>query len=290
MQNSVTHYHLCAVINTEIKKRLESSVIRVLDMGCGNGQLIVFLQHMLPELRRDIQFEIYGFDVVDSNVQESDYFDRTITFLNQEFPDIDWRKRIFQTTTTQQWPFPEGFFNYVISNQVMEHVFDHDFSFQQIRRVLIEDGISIHLFPLKNYLYEGHLLLPFVHWISNEDLLFTYIKACSRLGLGKYRQHFPSGTTSDLTDFCRRHTDYMIYETNYLSLKEVYKIAKRNHMRCSFRYSEEYYLNKLRQIFKRSIKFEYSLIRHPWWERLFFSFLLRISGITLILEKNNTYR
>jgi len=285
-QNSMTHYHLCAVVNTEIKKRLAPPVVRVLDMGCGNGQLIAFLQRNLPQLNKDLAFEIYGFDVTDSNVQVSGYFDETFKFLGQEFPGIDWEKRIFQITSREEWPFPEGFFNYVISNQVMEHVFEHDFSFQQIRRVLAEDGVSVHLFPLKSYLYESHLLLPFVHWISNKDLLFEYIKVCSLLGLGKYRQQ---SYASNLMDFCRNVADYMIYETNYLSPEEVYTFAKRNWLRCSFRYTEEYYLNKLRQIFRRSLKYEYALVRHPWWERILFVFLVRLSSITLILEKRNRY-
>ena len=290
MQNSITYHHLCAVINTEIEKRSVPPVIRVLDMGCGNGQLIAFLQRKLHQLRNNIKFEIYGFDVVDSNVQVPTYFDSTLKFLGQEFADIDWGKRIFNITTRQEWPFQEGFFDYVISNQVMEHVFDHDFSFQQIRRVLANDGVSVHLFPLINYIYEGHLLLPFVHRISNADLLFDYIKICSRLSMGKYRQFFPHGTNLDLISFCQKHTDYMIYETNYLSLPEVYKIAKRNRMRSSFRYTEEYYFNKLRRVFKRSLKYKYSLVRHPWWERMLLVFLIRLSSITLVLEKDNTYR
>lgn len=289
MQNSITHHHLCAVINTEIERRAKPSVVRVLDMGCGNGHLIAFLQHKLPQLRKDLKFEIYGFDVIDSNIQASDYFEWTFEFLGQEFPNIDWKKRVFQIVTKQEWPFPAGFFDYIISNQVMEHVFDHDFSFQQIKRVLANDGVSIHLFPLRSYVYEGHLLLPFVHWISNKDLLFDYIKVCSLLGLGKYRRYFPMGSASDLNDFCQKHTDYMIYETNYLSPREVYKIAKRNLMRCSFRYTEDYYFNKLRQVFRKSLKYEYALIRHPWWERILFTFLVRLSSITLVLENGNTY-
>ena len=129
MQDSITYHHLCAVINTEIERRVVPPVIRILDMGCGNGQLIAFLQRKLHQLNNNIKFEIYGFDVVDSNVQVPTYFDSTIKFLEQEFAAIDWRKRIFNITTRQEWPFQDSFFNYVISNQVMEHVFDHDFSF-----------------------------------------------------------------------------------------------------------------------------------------------------------------
>jgi len=289
MENSMTHHHLCAVINTVLKEQSAPPAIRILDMGCGGGQLIVFLQNKLPLLREDIHFELYGFDVIDSHVQVSDYFNTTMNLLAQKFPEIEWGKRIHLITSKQEWPFPDGFFNFVVSNQVMEHVFDHDFSLQQIKRVLTEDGVSIHLFPLKDYIFEGHLLLPFAHWISNQDLLFDYIKMCSILGLGKYRKLLPKGNGADLTDFCRKHTDYMIYETNYLNMTEVYRLAKRNRMRCSFRYTGEYYINKLRQVVQIPLKYEYARVRHPWWERILFSLFVRLASITLVLEKRNTY-
>ena len=289
MQNSMTHHHLCAVINTVLKEKSLPASIRILDMGCGSGQLIAFLQSKLSHLREDIHFELYGFDVTNSHVQASDYFEATLSSLRQGFPEIEWEKRIHLITSTQAWPFPDGYFNFVISNQVMEHVFDHDFSLQQIKRVLTENGVSIHLFPLKNCIVDGHLSLPFVHWISNWDLLFEFIKVCSIFGLGKYKKFFPNGTDANLMDFCRKHTDYMIYETNYLHLTEIYKLAKRNKMRCSFRYTEEYYLNKLRQVTRKPIKYEYSPVRHPLWERILFSFFVRLASVTLILEKRNTY-
>jgi SAM-dependent methyltransferase len=209
MENSMTHHHLCAVINTTLKEQAGPSLIRILDMGCGDGQLAAFLQSRLPHLRDDIAFELYGFDIQDSQVQPPDYFHGTIDFLQREFPEIDWRRRIHYISSKQEGPFPDGFFNYVISNQVMEHVFDHDFSLQQIRRVLATDGISIHLFPLKEIIFEGHLLLPFVHWISSQDLMFDFIRVCSRLGLGKVQKASSPGHSFGfnglLPEACRLH-------------------------------------------------------------------------------------
>ena len=290
MINNVALHHICAVINTEIQRRSTPLMIRVLDMGCGDGQMIAFLQRMLPQLNEYVTFEIYGFDVLDSHVQVRDYFDKTFELLLSEFPHIDWKKRVVQITSTQEWPFPEKFFDYVASNQVMEHVFDHDFTFQQIRRVLKEEGIAVHLFPLKGCIYEWHLLLPFVHWIANKDLLKEYIKLCSRLGLGRFHQHLARGGIANLDEFSTLHADYMIYETNYLSLRGVYALAKRNRMRCSFRYTKEFYRNKIRQVFKRPFLHTYALKRRAFWERLLLAVLGRLSSITLILEKNNTYK
>lgn len=289
MRDSITHHHLCAVLNTEIGTRPARSPIRILDMGCGDGHLMAFLQRTLPQLRTELAVEIYGFDVTDSRVQESGYFAETLAFLAQQFPGIGWRQRIFQIGSKEEWPFPEGHFDYVVSNHVLEHVFDHDFAFGQMRRVLAPEGTAVHLFPLKYYIREGHLRLPFAHWISDADLLLNYIKVCSLLGMGKCRQHVAKGYSSDLMDYCRKHADYLIYETNYLSLGELYKLAKRNRMRSSFRYTEQFYVNKLRQVFGRPPRHEYSAAPHAALKRPLFAFLMFLSSVTLVLEKSNTY-
>jgi len=277
------------VLNTEIGTRPARSPVRILDMGCGNGRLMAFLQRTLPQLRTELAFEIYGFDVNDSRVQESDYFAETLASLAQQFPAIDWRQRIMQIGSKEEWPFPEGYFDYVVSNQVIEHVLDHDFAFGQIRRVLAPEGTAVHLFPLKPCIREGHLRLPFAHWISDADLLLHYVKVCSLLGMGKCREHVAKGYSADLMDYCRKHADYLIYETNYLSPGEVYKLAKRNRMRSSFRYTEQFYMNKLRQVFGRPPRHEYSAAPHPALKRPLFVFLMFLSSVTLVLEKSNTY-
>ncbi|MGD1048137.1 MAG: class I SAM-dependent methyltransferase [Candidatus Krumholzibacteriaceae bacterium] len=292
MRDSITQHHLCAVLNTEIgarPPRPARSPIRILDMGCGNGHLMAFLQRMLPQLRPGLAFEIYGFDVTDSRVQESGCFAETLAFLGQQFPAVDWRRRMFQIRSREEWPFPEGHFDYVVSNHVLEHVFDHDFAFAQMRRVLAPEGTAVHLFPLKCCIREGHLRLPFAHWISDADLLLGYLKACSRLGMGKCREHVAQGHSASLMDYCRKHADYLIYETNYLSLGEVYRLAKRNRLRSSFRYTEQFYANKLRQVFGRPPRHRYSAAPHAALKRPLFVLLMFVSSVTLVLEKSNTY-
>ena len=289
LKTSITHHHICAVVNTEIDSGRDGP-IRLLVVGSGNGQLMAFLQAELPRLRNGTEFEIHGFDVADSYVQAPSYFAESVQLLGERFPDIPWEGRISQITTKEAWPYPDGHFDFVVSNQVMEHVHDHDFVFGETRRVLKPDGISVHLFPLKYYLYETHLNLPFVHWISNKDVLFSYIKACNRIGFGKYREQFRrSGGKITRDEYARKHADYMIYETNYLKMREVFQCAKRRRMRCSFRYTGEFYRNKLRSIMHRPIRYHYSTKRHASVERLSLFFYMFVSSVTLVLEKENTY-
>lgn len=191
-----------------------------------------------------------------------------------------------QTITHEQsWPFESKFFDFVLSNQVLEHVWDHQHFFSEHSRVLKKGGGGAHLFPLKHYVYEGHLLLPFVHRVSDWYLLKTYIKFMSNLGVGKYQE----GQVS-LEEFSERHADYMTFYTNYLSYAELMTIVKQAQMRSSLRYTADFYCHKLRQVFRRDVLIDlgyrkrtgllYSLLNHV---------LKYLSSVTLCIEKENTY-
>ncbi|MDH3216250.1 MAG: class I SAM-dependent methyltransferase [Candidatus Krumholzibacteria bacterium] len=286
----MTHRHIGAVLNTEITKRSLGSPLRILDMGCGNGYLIAYLQRELSRERTGIEPEMYGFDVDDSAVQDPAFFAETLRFLAGEFSSIDWSTRLATLKTSDEWPYPDGFFDFVVSNQVMEHVRDHDLAFAQIRRVLKDSGISVHLFPLKYVLYETHLNLPCVHWISNSDLLVSYIKGCSRIGLGNFKSHrLRSGNTLTLDEYAAKHADYMTYETNYLSMRQLYELAKRHRMRCSFRYTGGFYTNKLRSILGSPLRREYAPHTSAFVERLGLFLYALVASVTVVLEKDNLY-
>jgi ubiquinone/menaquinone biosynthesis C-methylase UbiE len=286
---SITHDHICAVINTYIIEGKLGKTIRILDMGCGNGRMICFLHRKLGELHPDRQLEIFGYDVDDSRVQEPEYFAETLKTLQEKAPTVDWLNRLHRVRSTDFWPYPDNYFDFVVSNQVMEHVMDHTHAFTEICRVLNSTGVSIHLFPLVHYIYEGHLNLPFVHWLKNEDLLYNYIKTCSRIFLGKYKLHKKINPLLSVEEFSRRHTDYIIYETNYLTLNETFKITKHSKLRCHYRYTKHFYVNKLRQVFRIPLKYTYQIAKYQLIERFIFSILMRASCVTLIVEKNNRY-
>ncbi len=290
MRTSITQHHICAVVNTEMDGSRRESPVRVLDVGCGNGSLIAFLQSQLPGLGGRTDIELYGFDVGDSRIQAPTYFDEAIRFLGDMHPEIDWNKRLSLIGSSDPWPYRDGYFDFVVSNHVMEHVHDHDFVFGQVSRVLKPNGISVHLFPLKYSVYEAHLKLPFLHWISNGDLLVSTLKWWSRIGVGKYREHRKSsGGTLELDDYAAKCADYMIYETNYSTLGQLYRCAKKHRMRCSFRYTGEFYRNKLRSLLRAPIQHRYSRKRRPAWERTSLLFYMLVSSITMILEKENLY-
>jgi len=286
---SITHQHLLCVAGAEWRRtEATDRVWRLLDLGCGDGSLLVYLTRNLPRLHPQMRLEVYGFDVYDHGVQPEGFMANTVASLESELPTIPWTERISSIAADSPWPYPNEFFDAILSNQVLEHVADHDLLFAETHRTLRPDGFAAHLFPLRHYLYEGHLLLPLVHRIADFDLLRSYITWTSRLGLGKYRIHRrQEGVT--LADYAERHADYMHHFTNYLTHKEALQLGKRHHLRPSFRYTREFYSGRLRALLHLSPRHHYAIRRSALADRLALSLYKYISGVTLLLTKKQTY-
>jgi len=283
---SITHLHLLSVLVTEIaRKNLTHGRVRILDAGCGNGHFLSFMHLNLTALFPKIGFEIYGYDVADHGVQAKDFFQKTIAWCEQHCPDVRWEERLKLITHDQSWPFESSFFDFVLSNQVLEHVWNHQHFFSEHSRVLKKGGGGAHLFPLKHYVYEGHLHIPFVHRISDWYLLRSYIKFMNKIGIGAYR-----AGKSSIDEYSERHADYMTFYTNYLSYSELMTIVKQAQLRPSLKYTADYYLHKLRQVFKRKVLIDLGRNKRSGMLYLLTNHSLKyVSCITLFVEKENTY-
>jgi len=146
--SSQTHEHILRIVHTETLNFEENRVIRLLDVGFGNGTLIAFLAENLPLLNPALTFEIYGFDVNDHGVQAQGYFDESVRFLSTRISATNWSERLALISSKEPWPYPDQHFDVILSNQVVEHIDDHHFFFSEIYRTLQDGGFSVHLFPL----------------------------------------------------------------------------------------------------------------------------------------------
>jgi len=285
---SITHLHLLSILATEIGKRAQAGGrVRVLDAGCGNGHLLTFLQANLAALFPELEIEIHGYDVADHGVQAQDYFSTTLTWCRESCPAVLWEERLKLITQDDAWPFDSDYFDFVISNQVIEHVSDHRHFFAEHARVLKKGGCGAHLFPLRHYIYEGHLLIPLAHKISDWYFLRCYIRVMSRLGFGKYRRQNGGG----LDEFSERHADYMMFFTNYLSHSELMAVVKRSRLRPSLKYTVDFYRHKVRQLLGRDVVLKLDVDRRTglgYW--LSYHILKFVSSITLFVENENTYQ
>jgi hypothetical protein len=110
----------------------------------------------------------------------------------------------------------------------------------------------------------------------------------SRIGLGAFKTHRRLFGAS-LDDYARRHADYVHYCTNYISYGQALRLAKRNRMRASFRYTQEFYWRKVRSLLRMSPEFEYRRDRSAAADWCSILFLKYVSSVTLFLEKLETY-
>jgi len=288
--SSVTHEHILAVLLTEIAARgAVNGRLRILDAGCGNGGLLEYLATNLPVVHPELRIELHGYDVGDHGVQTApDYFAATVARLTDRVPGTPWAERLHLISQGDEWPFPAGYFDAVVSNQVLEHVHDHEAFLGQLARVLRTGGFSAHLFPLRHYIYESHLNLPLVHRVRNHDLLVRYIATLSRLGMGKYpAERRASGMP--LSVYAERHADYIVHFTHYRSYGEFLELAKRRHLRASYRYTQEFYSSKLARLLGRPPRATYRHRRSALVDWLCVTVLRYVSGVTLFIEKRESY-
>src|SRR5437660_586807 len=129
---SLTHQHLLSVLVTEADRFPNGSVVRILDAGCGDGVLMNYLMRNLRELNLPVVFELYGFDVHDHGVQPEGYLLETVKNLSRQCPDVPWEERISSISESDPWPYRDRFFDVILSNQVVEHVHNHDAFFSEI--------------------------------------------------------------------------------------------------------------------------------------------------------------
>jgi len=290
---SITHLHIYAIVNTIISYKLslnKPNTLRILDIGCGNGILLSTLLKELPPRYPDLQIEFYGLDVEDSHIQERDYLKKTLELLNQTKFSSEWNTNLRLIHSEDHWPFEDNFFDIIYSNQVLEHVFNQHLFFNEIKRTMKQDGYSFHLFPLKHYFYEGHLLIPFVHKFKSWTSTYHWIKGASYLGLGKYRVHKKEKLCTSIQHFSERHADYLFYEVNYQTALEITKTAKSCRLKPSFDFTSLYYKQKLRSVFKLRPLEVYKLKNfRSFRNSLYFFFFKYVAGITLMVRKKNIY-
>ena len=288
--DSVTHKHILSVINTLITHAPSREYYRILDAGCGNGRLIKYLHHSLHLLHPDRKFVIYGFDVCDHGVQAENFVSGTIDFLLSSIPDINWSSRVFSLRSNDSWEtaFANMKFDFIVSNQVLEHIHNKDSFFKNIKHHLVSDGISIHLAPLKHVIHEAHINLPFAHRINNFCFLFLYILILSRIGFGKYRYH-KKLTSITLNKYAENHADYIFFWTNYSSESDTLNFARKHGMRADFRFSTEFYTSKLRQVLGFHCQYSYRFREYGFIDSVIVKLLRYVSSVTLICCNKNTY-
>ncbi len=159
----VNNYEFCA---DWVARYLNGRTARVLDYGCGAGQIVGLLR------RRNI-------DAVGCEV----FYEGGDSSSNIPAEVAPYIKRMDATV-----PFADASFDVVLSNFVVEHVPDLDATLREISRVLKPDGCALNLFPDRGVWREGHCGIPFLHRFPKGSRVRVYYAAALRTcGLGNYK-------------------------------------------------------------------------------------------------------
>lgn len=276
---SLTHQHLAVALASECRSRPSGSTVRVLDAGCGDGRLLAVLHTALPELAGHLNWDLFGFDVVDSTSNRGSFPVSTIERLSGGFQDSEWDDRICACSIHDPWPFADEYFDVVVSNQVLEHVQMLGPFLGQLRRVLAPGGRSYHLFPLRNCLFEGHVLLPLAAQITGCEQRRSWVRLQHARGIGR-SDHRVQGEVGS-----RRAADYVHISTHYRSWRHFVAASKPHGPLASYRYTSEFYIQKMRQLAKRPLLNAYRTDRRPFRDAIAFSALRYVSSICLVLER-----
>jgi SAM-dependent methyltransferase len=280
--SSITHQHITAVVNSETQEL--HGAVRVLDAGCGDGVMLSYMAQTLTRLRSDILWEVYGFDVVDEGVQANIKFLEGARALLVRTGHSHPNEQIRGILSRDAWPYDDGFFDVVVSNQVLEHVRSLSLFMDESARVLKDGGLGVHLFPLRSVLYEGHVHVPLTHKIDDHDLAVWWLRVANKFHIGRFDTYNVPGDSLD--DFAAKEADRVWNYTFYRSAHEVLGVCRKAGMRATLRYTPEFYRAKLRAISHQPSKFKYSSAWKPT-EWLAGRLLARVSSVTLVTKKTN---
>ncbi len=250
------HVHLISAVAAELVQRVDVGKVdrplRLLDIGCGYGQLILDLLETWPRLGRNLpEIELYGYEVFDHRAGTPGYREAVLATLAEEQPAIDWSDRIRLGPADEAWPFPDGFFDAAFSNQVLEHVEDAERFFREEERVVRAGGVGVHFYPSREIVVEPHCGVPFAHRVERGGLK-KWIHNWSRLGIGKFPA-YRRQRGSSLAGFCEEFHGYLGRYVHFRTNAEVRSIARKCGATAGFRYSGGLFFRGLKDDWEPSV-------------------------------------
>ncbi|MEW5755877.1 MAG: class I SAM-dependent methyltransferase [Pseudomonadota bacterium] len=188
--------------NKKIKPNLFVQVLRdlghdternakILDFGCGNGDLVREL--------KESGFDTYGCDI--DFEKYKDVNELLSAGIVRKISELDYRI-----------PFPDHYFDFVFSDQVLEHVQNYQTALSEISRVLKPSGVSLHIFPSRYRLIETHVYVPLGSIIQRQ----WWLSIWANLGIRNSNQKGKSAA-----EVTQRNYRYLTTCTNYLRKSDI---------------------------------------------------------------------
>ncbi len=209
------------------KLTIERKKFNILDWGCGRGENVIWL--------RDLGYNAFGVEINSNYIENGSYL------LKKKGYD----KKILDITENKgKTKFSDGFFHFVFSKHVFEHVKILKPVIEEIRRITKRDCFNYHRFPAKRRVIEGHLKMPLINQFSNHQLIKFFIHFFMNLGIDPKWKEFEDNNKRDKVCF---YFHYLHDHVFYRSYDEVYDLLRSFNFKVFF---DIIYLRRFRKIFQ----------------------------------------
>ena len=193
---------------------LEPSQMNILEWGCGRGKETLWF--------RQRGYNAFGVDVDPEPIRNGGLL------LERKGFDASALRVLSEAGASG---FPPGYFHFTYSNQVFEHVRDLDRVAAELRRITASGGEGHHVFPAHKYVVEGHLFMPFVHWLPKNRWRERLISLYVRVGREPHWAELEGRTAREKS---ATYYAYSIAKTFYRSPREIRQSFQRAGFNTSF--------------------------------------------------------
>lgn len=190
--------------------------INILDWGCGRWRSVAKL--------REQGFNAYGVDIDDA-VMRNGY---------ALFEGRNLNPRELLLPDGQALTFPNGNFDIVFSEQVLEHATDLRMLFAEISRLTRLGGLGVHCFPGSRSIIEEHLHMPCVQWLPANNTRRAAIAFLMRFGCGPKQTAWPSTIGKGFLFKVNANYAYLNQRTCYRDIEEICQLAAKANFATSY--------------------------------------------------------
>lgn len=171
-----------------------------MDWGCGRGLSVAWL--------RDRGYNAYGVEIDPSAIYHGKAM---LESHGHDVPQI-----INPISDDCIVNYPDNYFHFVFSTQVLEHVENMDLVASEICRITKPGGHGLHVFPSHHHIIEAHLSMPFVHWLPKNKVRKSAIFLFTFCGIRPYWGEDIKGK-----NLIERATTYYEYSKNLTHYRDL---------------------------------------------------------------------
>ncbi|MBV8837740.1 MAG: class I SAM-dependent methyltransferase [Alphaproteobacteria bacterium] len=181
---------------------LQKYEMNVLDWGSGRGEYVAWLREA-------------GYNALGAEIR-GEAADRGKDLLQAHGHSFE--RVIAPIQPNGETTLPTGFFHFVFTHYVLEHVADIDKVTKEIARVTAPGGFGFHVYPGQLRPIEPHLFMPLVHWLPKNRLRKWTIAAFVACGI-EPKWGWLNGAS--VGEKAQAYSAFVINETFYRSFREV---------------------------------------------------------------------